>query len=335
MTRSELLPGSLVAYEGDELAKATTLSRHFWGPSEAELVRPGAPFFMELRHTQPSAVTLGAATIEAWVAAHVDEPRSYYLVLLPLQGRFRLRVDDLEWLCASGLGGICSPVDPFEVRLEGLTQLLCVRVEREAVRASLRGLLGESPATDPRFFPQLDLEDDRIASFERLALQLCRESAVHAPSLGKAGPGGPLFLDQLQQSLVTLLLECQPHTYTQEVREGRKERPSCALERALAFLRRHLEHPLTVEDLAEAAGVSPRTLFRDFKKEIGASPMEVLREERLERIRQELSDPQPETSVTEVAFQWGFNHLGRLAAVYRDRYGETPSDTLHRAREQK
>lgn len=322
-----------MAYEGDQLAKATILSREFWGRSEAELVRPGAPFFMELRHTQPSAVTLGAATIEAWVSAHVDEPRSYYLVLLPLAGRFRLLLDDQEWVCTAGRGGICSPADPFEVRLEGLTQLLCVRVEREAVRASLRALLGESPTADPWFFPQLDLEDDRIASFERLAFQLCRESAVHAASVRKDGRGGPLFLDQLQQSLVTLLLECQPHTYSDEVREGRRDRPSCALERALDFLRRHLEEPLTVEDLAEAAGVSPRTLFRDFKKEIGASPMEVLREERLERIHQELSEPAAGTSVTEVAFRWGFNHLGRLAAFYRERYGESPSDTLHRVRE--
>ena len=335
MTHSELLPGSLLAYEGDELAEATVLSGDFWGRSEAELVRPGASFFMQLRHTQPSAVTLGAATIEAWVAAHIDEPRNYYLVLLPLEGRFRLLVDEQEWICATGRGGICSPADPFEVRLEGLTQLLCVRVEREAVRDSLRVLLGEPPGADPRFFPQLDLEDDRIASFERLALQLCRESAVHARSARKDGQRGPLFLDQLQQSLVTLLLECQPHSYSAEVREGRKDRPSSALERALDFLRRHLERPLTVEDLAEAAGVSPRTLFRDFKKEIGASPMEVLREERLERIHRELSDPRPETSVTEVAFHWGFNHLGRLAAAYRERYGETPSDTLHRTREHK
>lgn len=322
-----------MAYEGDQLAKATFLSREFWGRSEAELVRPGAPFFMELRHTQPSAVTLGAATIEAWVAAHVDEPRNYYLVLLPLEGRFRLLLGDQEWVCTTGRGGICSPADPFEVRLEGMTQLMCVRVEREAIRASLRALLGESPTADPRFFPQLDLKDDRIASFERLALQLCRESTVHAVSVRKDGRSGPLFLDQLQQSLVTLLLECQPHTYSDKVREGRRDRPSCALERALGFLRRHLEEPLTVEDLAEAAGVSPRTLFRDFKKEIGASPMEVLREERLERIHQELSEPAAETSVTEVAFRWGFNHLGRLAAFYRERYGESPSDTLHRARE--
>ena len=36
------------------------------------------------------------------------------------------------------------------------------------------------------------------------------------------------------------------------------------------------------------------------------------------------------TSVTEVAMTCGLRHLGRFAAEYHDRYGETPSQTLHR-----
>lgn len=335
MTSPDLLAGGLVAYEGHQLSRATVLSREFWGTSGAELVRPGAPFFMQLRHTQPSAVTLGAATVEAWIAAYSDEPRDYYLVMLPMEGRFRLLVDDREWMCTTGRGAICSPTDAFEVLLEGMTRLLCVRIERNAVRDSLKALIGEPPEADPRFFPPLDLDDDRIASFERLAHELCRESVVHAEPGRGSRRGGPLFLDQLEQSLVTLLLECQPHSYSGAVREGRHERPSRSLEKALRFLRRHLERPLTVEDLADAAGVSPRTLYRGFKKELDASPMEVLREERLQRIHRELSAPQPGTSVTEAAFRWGFNHLGRLAGVYRERFGETPSDTLQRAREPK
>ena len=40
---------------------------------------------------------------------------------------------------------------------------------------------------------------------------------------------------------------------------------------------------------------------------------------------------EPETtSVTEVAMTCGLRHLGRFAAEYHHRYGETPSQTLHR-----
>jgi AraC-like DNA-binding protein len=35
-------------------------------------------------------------------------------------------------------------------------------------------------------------------------------------------------------------------------------------------------------------------------------------------------------TVAEVAYRWGFTHLGRFAHDYRSRYGELPSTTLRR-----
>jgi AraC-like DNA-binding protein len=32
-------------------------------------------------------------------------------------------------------------------------------------------------------------------------------------------------------------------------------------------------------------------------------------------------------SVTDVAFKWGFTHLGRFSQEYKRRYGELPSST--------
>ena len=42
----------------------------------------------------------------------------------------------------------------------------------------------------------------------------------------------------------------------------------------------------------------------------------------------------PGTSVTTVALNWGFDHFGRFAANYRQRFGEAPRETLQRARAQ-
>ena len=36
--------------------------------------------------------------------------------------------------------------------------------------------------------------------------------------------------------------------------------------------------------------------------------------------------------MTQIAMTWGFNHLGRFATDYRDRFGETPSETYRRGR---
>jgi AraC-like DNA-binding protein len=51
---------------------------------------------------------------------------------------------------------------------------------------------------------------------------------------------------------------------------------------------------------------------------------------RLDQARQQLLHAAASTSVTDVAARCGFNHLGRFAAWYRHRYGESPSATLRR-----
>jgi AraC-like DNA-binding protein len=53
---------------------------------------------------------------------------------------------------------------------------------------------------------------------------------------------------------------------------------------------------------------------------------------RLEAVRKELRalERDDEGTVSSVAHNWGFVHLGRFAAQYRDRFGEPPSTTRHR-----
>jgi transcriptional regulator GlxA family with amidase domain len=57
-----------------------------------------------------------------------------------------------------------------------------------------------------------------------------------------------------------------------------------------------------------------------------------LRRVRLAQARADLEAPGPNTSVTNVAYDCGFSHLGRFAQEYARRFGESPSETLRRAR---
>lgn len=81
-------------------------------------------------------------------------------------------------------------------------------------------------------------------------------------------------------------------------------------------------------ELAAACGVARRTLQKHFRRFVGRTPTEVQRQFRLERVRREFLRARPEASVTEIAVRCGVSHLGRFAAAYRERYGESPSGTL-------
>jgi transcriptional regulator GlxA family with amidase domain len=90
------------------------------------------------------------------------------------------------------------------------------------------------------------------------------------------------------------------------------------------------ESPLTVRELARAAGVSPRTLYRAFASHCGEPPVARLRRERLEGVRRHLLGAGPRETVTSVALDWGFAHLSRFAGHYARCFGERPSETLRR-----
>jgi len=93
-------------------------------------------------------------------------------------------------------------------------------------------------------------------------------------------------------------------------------------------LREHARDAPTLSELARVAGVSVRTLnaaFREFRR---CTPMQAMREARLNGVRAELLTAAQGTSVREVAEGWGYANLGQFAANYRRRFGELPSATL-------
>lgn len=90
-----------------------------------------------------------------------------------------------------------------------------------------------------------------------------------------------------------------------------------------------------VEDLCEVVGTSRRTLQNAFNEILGMSPIAYLNRVRLHRVRRDLGQARrAETTVSTVAMNWGFWHLGDFSRAYRNCFGELPSRTLRRRPEQ-
>jgi AraC-like DNA-binding protein len=102
------------------------------------------------------------------------------------------------------------------------------------------------------------------------------------------------------------------------------------LRRALAFIDEHAGDPITLNDIAVAARLSPRGLQAAFRRHLDTTPLAHLRTTRMERAHRDLqhADPRDGTSVAALAARWGFTHLGRFATDYKRRYGDYPSHTL-------
>jgi AraC-like DNA-binding protein/tetratricopeptide (TPR) repeat protein len=103
-----------------------------------------------------------------------------------------------------------------------------------------------------------------------------------------------------------------------------------SVRRALQAMRSDLVRRWTLRELAAVAGVSPRTLQRQFDACLGKSPQAVLRDIGFARARQELLQGGAAEKVMDIAQRCGFAHVGRFAVDYRRRFGETPSQTMRR-----
>lgn len=104
-----------------------------------------------------------------------------------------------------------------------------------------------------------------------------------------------------------------------------------AVRRAVAYIDEHAHEPITLTDVAAAAGTGPRALQYAFRRHHDVTPMGYLRRVRLARAHAELAAAEPGagTTVGTVAVRWGWGKPGSFAAAYRSVYGVPPAQTLH------
>ncbi|MDF3057975.1 MAG: AraC family transcriptional regulator [Rariglobus sp.] len=97
----------------------------------------------------------------------------------------------------------------------------------------------------------------------------------------------------------------------------------------LAHIRDRLAEPLSVDGLAERAGLSPARFHAVFKEEFGVTPMNYVRAARLEAAARLLVSTEMKLAV--VAEATGFSDAFHLSHVFKEDYGVSPSEYRRRA----
>ena len=112
---------------------------------------------------------------------------------------------------------------------------------------------------------------------------------------------------------------------TAEIRAAAPRRSTLDQERIkqmLDFIQAHFAEPLTVNQIAAAAGISPRECSRCFRRAIGASPIEHLTDYRIRAAATMLKETG--MTVTEVSEACGFSAPSYFTRVFREAMGCTP-----------
>lgn len=99
---------------------------------------------------------------------------------------------------------------------------------------------------------------------------------------------------------------------------------------ALSYIRQNLAEGLSVDDVAEAAGVSRRVLEKRFRRLLQRSPFDEIQAARIERAKDLLA--QTELSVPAVAQESGFSSAQQLWRHFRGITGLRPMEYRNRSR---
>ncbi|MCU7237439.1 MULTISPECIES: AraC family transcriptional regulator [Pseudomonas] len=160
---------------------------------------------------------------------------------------------------------------------------------------------------------------EELGGFLNLLGMICNEAEVSG-SL-------PRVQGHYSQIIASKLLTLMSTNVRMETLSG----AGAGLERILDYVERNLKLEVSAEALAEQANMSVRSLYALFDRHLNTTPRQYIRQRKLERVQACLSDPSCAVrSVTELALDYGFLHLGRFSESYRQRFGELPSATLRR-----
>jgi AraC-like DNA-binding protein len=284
--------------------KPFELSAHANQPYHARLVH------RRLRRTELTLIDYGGE-----VAIDAGRITRCYLLQVPLSGSYTARCGGDPVEVKTHWAHVVHPGTPLDMEWTRDCRVLVLRFD-EAMMAACRT---RHPSAEPF---SLDAQPHR--SLGRVIDYVAREATAgrlfdHAPHIAAYAEN--------------LLLATLTTTLDQRVAAAPCEPAPDYVRRAERFMLDHLTEDVTVADVAQAIDSSTRTLHDGFKRANGVGPLTWLRTERLERARRELLGARRgEVHVTDIATRWGFQHLGRFCVAYRERFGETPTQTLQRER---
>jgi AraC-like DNA-binding protein len=227
---------------------------------------------------------------------------------------------------SADVGGLLSPHARQRLRFDHGFEHLALKIEKHALTRKLGAIVGISP-TKPIIF-EVDSKFDRPA-----AKRLRRVISFLAGELSsKPMNFSAVALAETEQALMTWFLVGNRHNYSHLLDERPRSVAPWQVRRVEEHIEASWDQPLTVEELATIAETSARSVFHAFKQSRGYSPMDFLRQIRLQRAWRMLTSSDGDVSVTEVAYACGFGNLGHFARYFRTKYGEAPSAVLSRAR---
>jgi AraC-type DNA-binding domain-containing proteins len=316
-----LLNGSnKLLFASSDLDEVRSMVGRVMKPHRLDLTGQGERLDARMHYTSLGDLSVSRLRYGSAVQIEPGSLDSFFLVQMPLYGMARIESGAQHIDSSAELASVLSPQEATRMTWMAGTDQLMLRLSRSLVERTLVGYLGH-PLNEPLRF-ELGFRWRECAPWQCMLSYLIDCTLQH-PDLAMH----KIVVSQIEQLAASILVTSHRHNHCEDAPARRSTILPRHVRRAQDFLEAHAHEPVTAEQLAQAAGVSVRSLYAGFKDFLGVSPMQYLRDLRMERARAELMSGDS-NHVAGVALRWGFAHMGRFSNEYKQRYGESPSKTL-------
>jgi AraC-like DNA-binding protein len=281
---------------------------------------------MELVSARLGEVTVGLLSYGQTIHLQTADTTRFH-VNVTLDGRGVSRSGAEDPLMSTRGQAIVYPVgEPARVTWSADARHLCLMASRASLEGELEQLLGRSLPTPLTFERSVRSE---VSHEWQPAIEMVRRELENPQGLLTRR----VVARHLEGLVVDGLLLTQPHNYRQILHQAAAPGGAGAIARAAELMEELPQEPWTVARLAHEVHLKVRALQYGFKRDFDMPPMAYLKQVRLRCAHASLSASSPEiTTVRAVALEFGFLHMSRFAAAYRQAFGESPSQTLGRRR---
>ena len=282
---------------------------------------------MEVRevHFPHSAMIL--ASYGEWIKVAVGEPESLFACQYLLAGGSTFKIGKQQVHCHEDRGVMISPTKSVDIEQMPDSWILGFRIDRRALEEHLESLTMRSLSKPLEFEALMELRAGLCSHLFRLirfqAEELDREESGLLNS--------PLALKDFEQSVMTCLLQGQPHNYSHYLPNPQSAAAPRQIKLVEEYLVAHAAEAINIGMLVKETETSFSAIYKAFRKHRGYSPMTFLKRTRLANLRKSLLKAAPKATITKLATDLGFTHLGRLSKDYKRQFGESPSETLRRS----
>lgn len=256
----------------------------------------------------------------AAVAITIDKASPHYLFRFNLEGQCKVEHAKSQVLQSYGIMTVTHPHTQNRIITNHRCRNIILKLTQQDVDTQLCKMLGYTPVEAITFDSGVPIAAEGLNAIVETLNYLCHAYCnIQNWSFISAS---------FNQYLIELILLKVPSNYSQRLNARRPKVLPSYMRKAQHYVQQHLQSQISLADLSVFCGVSSRTLQKGFNQYCEQTPIEYIRDQRMQWVHQALVNSHSSDTVTDILLQNGIQSMGHFSSLYKKRYGCLPSETL-------